>query len=130
VYLKTMTPDNTSSPSVVAETSPDADGPSKRARPAAAAITDALVEIGMHVKRARKKAFKESREAFAARIGCSPMTLDRIERGDPGVAVVYLMAALNEMAVLRDVTEAASPKVLIATLLPVSFPPGFDGIDD
>jgi hypothetical protein len=86
---------------------------------------EGLAMLGAHIKKARKEAFKESRVDFAKRLGCVPMTLDRIERGDPGVAVMYLMAALQVMGVLHDVVEAASPKLLIATLVPATFPPGF-----
>lgn len=82
--------------------------------------------IGAHIRRARKEAFRESRQSFASRLGCTPMTLDRIERGDPGVKLIYVAAALDLMGVLHDVVEAASPKVLIATLKPASFPPGFE----
>lgn len=84
-----------------------------------------LKMLGVHIRRARKEAFKESRNAFARRLGCSPMTVDRIENGEPGVAAIYLMAALQAMQVLPDVVDAASPKLLIATLIPVEFPSDF-----
>lgn len=86
------------------------------------AVKDALRQIGAHIQRARKEAFRESREKFASRLGCSPVTLDRIERGEPGVAAIYLLAALQAMQVLGDVVAAASPNLLIATLVPVDFP--------
>lgn len=86
---------------------------------------DGLKKLGEHIRRARKEAFKESRVDFAKRLGCTPPTLDRLESGDPGVATMYLAAALLTMSVLPDVVEAASPKLLIATLVPASFPPGF-----
>lgn len=89
------------------------------------AVTEGLQALGAHVKRARKEAFKESRVDFSRRLGCSPMTLDRIERGDPGVKTIYLVAALHMTSVLPDVIDAASPKVLIATLIPAIFPAGF-----
>ena len=87
--------------------------------------TDGLQKLGAHIRRARKEAFRETREAFARRLGCSPMTVDRIENGKPGVAAIYLMAALQAMQVLPDVVDAASPKLLIATLIPVEFPADF-----
>ena len=88
-------------------------------------VSEGLQALGAHIKRGRKEAFRESRVDFALRLGCSPMTLDRIERGDPGVKVIYLAAALHLMSVLPDVVDAASPKVLIATRVPVLFPAGF-----
>lgn len=88
-------------------------------------VLGALREIGANVRRARKEAFRESREVFAKRLGCAPMTLDRIENGEPGVAVVYLLAAMQAMQVLRDVTAATSPGLLIATLIPADFPASF-----
>lgn len=95
--------------------------------PALEALTmEGLRRIGEHVQRARKEAFRESRETFAKRLGCTPTTLDRIERGDPGVKVAYVAAALEVMGALRNVVDAASPELLIATTKPVSFPPGFE----
>jgi hypothetical protein len=91
-----------------------------------AQVLDSLRKIGANVRRARKEAFRESREAFARRLGCAPMTLDRIENGEPGVAVIYLFAALQAMHVLRDVEKATSPQLLIATLIPAEFPANFD----
>lgn len=87
----------------------------------------ALKEIGKNIQRARKEGFRESREVFAKRLGCSPMTLDRIEAGDRGVAVIYLAAALQAMHVLQDVVNVTKPELLIATLIPAQFPPGFEG---
>ena len=94
------------------------------------ATLEGLRRLGAHIHRARKEAFKESRETFAQRLGCTPSTLDRIERGDPGVKVVYLAAALELMQSLHNVVDAASPEVLIASLLPASFPPGFEFPND
>lgn len=86
---------------------------------------DGLKQIGAHIREARKRAFKESRVDFARRLGCTPVTLDRLEAGDPGVASMYLAAALMAMSVLPDVVNASSPKMLIASLVPITFPPGF-----
>lgn len=90
-----------------------------------AAVNDALVKLGIHIRRTRTEAFRESRGTFAKRIGCSPVTLDRMERGEPGVAVVYILAALQASQTLGDVVDASNPKVLISTLMPVSFPTDF-----
>jgi transcriptional regulator with XRE-family HTH domain len=92
-------------------------------------VADALAQIGANIQRGRKEAFRESREAFAKRIGCSPPTLDRIERGESGVAAVHLIAALQAMHVLADVVKASSPALLIATQVPVEFPPEFGSSD-
>ncbi|MEJ6002730.1 hypothetical protein [Paucibacter soli] len=89
--------------------------------------TASLKQIGLHIQRARKEAFRESREAFSQRLGCAPMTLDRLERGEPGVAAIYLVAALQAMQVLHDAVAATSPALLIATTIPPQFPPGFAG---
>ncbi|MFK4705755.1 transcriptional regulator with XRE-family HTH domain [Roseateles asaccharophilus] len=86
----------------------------------------ALKQIGRNIQRARKEGFHESREAFAKRIGCAPMTLDRIEAGDRGVAVVYLVAALAAVHVLQDAVNVTKPDLLIATQIPAKFPEGFE----
>lgn len=86
--------------------------------------------LGEHIRRARKEGFRESREAFAKRIGCTPPTLDKLETGDPGVSVMYLMAALHVMTVLPDVVNAANPQLFIATSIPATFPPGFGAGSD
>lgn len=90
-----------------------------------ASVNDALVKLGSHIRRTRTEAFRESRGAFAKRIGCSPVTLDRMERGEPGVAIVYVLAALQASQTLDNVVEASNPKVLIATLMPIQFPTDF-----
>jgi transcriptional regulator with XRE-family HTH domain len=86
--------------------------------------------LGEHIRRARKEGFRESREAFAKRIGCTPPTLDKLENGDPGVSAMYLMAALHVMTVLPDVVNAANPHLFIATSIPATFPPGFGAGSD
>lgn len=88
-------------------------------------VAEALVQIGTNIQRGRKEAFRESRETFAKRIGCSPPTLDRIERGEGGVAAAHLMSALQAMHALTDVVRASSPGLLIATQVPVDFPAEF-----
>jgi transcriptional regulator with XRE-family HTH domain len=94
-------------------------------KPEPGLVEEAQRQIGAHIQRARKEAFRESREAFARRLGCSPVTLDRMERGEPGVAFVYILAAMQAMKVLGDVVAASSPKLLIATQVPVDFPAEF-----
>jgi transcriptional regulator with XRE-family HTH domain len=95
----------------------------------AAEVAEALAQIGANIQRGRKEAFRESREAFAKRIGCSPPTLDRIERGEGGVAAVHLISALQAMHALADVVKASSPGLLIATQVPVDFPPEFSSLE-
>ena len=90
-------------------------------------VADALRQIGANIRRGRKEAFRESREAFAKRLGCSPVTLDRIESGEPGVAFIYILAALKAMHNLGDTVKATSPSLLIATQVPVDFPAEFGG---
>ncbi|MCZ8254677.1 MAG: helix-turn-helix transcriptional regulator [Polaromonas sp.] len=92
-------------------------------------IEAALKKLGQHVHDARKRALRESREVFAKRIGCSPVTLDRIERGDPGVSIGIVMKALEAMRVLDAAVAATSPNLLITArqVLAASdnAPPGF-----
>jgi DNA-binding XRE family transcriptional regulator len=92
-------------------------------------VEAAMKRLGGHVREARKRALRESREAFAKRIGCSPITLDRIERGDPGVSMGMVMRALEVMRVLDSTVAAASPNLLIAArqvlVAADDAPPGF-----
>lgn len=89
----------------------------------------AMKRLGSQVREARKRALHESRKAFSKRIGCSPITLDRIERGDPGVSMGIVMRALEVMRVLDATVAAASPKLLIAARQVLAAaedaPPGF-----
>ena len=85
---------------------------------------EALLEIGANVQLARKDAFRESREVFAKRLGCSVVTLDHIEQGEP-VSSRFLMRALVVIQVARDVVAATSPKLLITMQIPAEFPADF-----
>ena len=92
-------------------------------------IDSAMQRLGQNVFEARKRALRESREAFAKRIRCSPVTLDRIERGDPGVSMGVVMRALEVMRVLDAAVAATSPNLLIAARQVMAAadnaPPGF-----
>lgn len=85
----------------------------------------ALREIGANIRRARKEGLRMTREKFAEMLGCSPVTLDRIERGDAGVATIYLAAALQATHVLADMAKKSDPTLFIATQIPAEFPADF-----
>lgn len=88
-------------------------------------VLEGLTQIGANIQKARREAFAESTEAFASRLGCSMETVELIEAGDPGVPVIYVLAALQVMQSLADVVAVTSPKLLIATHVPVDFPAEF-----
>jgi len=83
-----------------------------------------LQAIGALIKRARRESFGESREAFAARVGCSALTLDRIEEGAGGVGFGHVMAALRLIGSSQAVIVALERNVDMLQLgrRPVSFP--------
>lgn len=91
----------------------------------AANVEESMKMLGANIQSARKKAFRESRQDFAKRLGCSPVTLDCLERGEPGVAGQWYFAAFQLMHVLHAVVDVASPELLIATQIPPEFPANF-----
>lgn len=72
--------------------------------PAAAALR----QLGEDLAIARKRR-KESQRDWAARIGVSPPTLIRMERGDPGVSMGVYATALWLMGRAQAVSEIAAP---------------------
>lgn len=85
-------------------------------------VVNALVAIGANIQRARKSAFRMSRQRFAQALGCTAITLDRIERGDPGVAAVYYFAALEITRCLSRLVEITDPSALVVSMSPISWP--------
>lgn len=57
------------------------------------AVAQQLVQLGQHLHVARKRR-GESRAAWASRLGVTPPTLLRMERGDPKVSVGVYATAL------------------------------------
>jgi DNA-binding XRE family transcriptional regulator len=72
--------------------------------PAAAALR----QLGEDLAIARKRR-KESQRDWAARIGVSPPTLIRMERGDPGVSMAVYATALWLMGRSKALGEVAAP---------------------
>lgn len=72
--------------------------------PAAAALR----QLGEDLAIARKRR-KESQRDWAARIGVSPPTLIRMERGDPGVSMAVYATALWLMGRAKGLAEIAAP---------------------
>jgi transcriptional regulator with XRE-family HTH domain len=68
----------------------------------------ALVQLGDNLALARRRR-KEPLRAWAQRIGVSVRTLQRLERGDPGVGVGVVAAALWLMGRVADLPDVADP---------------------
>jgi transcriptional regulator with XRE-family HTH domain len=92
--------------------------------PRPSADEDRLRALGALIKRARKDVLGLSREAFAARMDCSPLTLDKIECGSPGVGLGHVMAALRTIGAADVLIESIERSVSMLELAakPVSFP--------
>ena len=94
------------------------------------ADTDPLIpgnpttRLGLLIKRARKGCLNLSREAFAERIGCSPVTLDSLEAGAPGVGIGFVMAALELIGADSPVIDAVEARVRMLEIAahPINFP--------
>lgn len=83
-----------------------------------------LIELGQLIKRARKGSLGLSREVFAARIGCSAVTLDSLEDGAAGVGVGLVMAALAAIGADARVVATVSSHVAMLEIAskPIDFP--------
>lgn len=82
-------------------------------------------QLGNLIKRARKGCLGLSREAFAERIGCSPVTLDSLEAGAPGVGIGLVMAALELIGADGPAVAAVEARVRMLEIAsrPIDFPP-------
>lgn len=68
-----------------------------------------LQALGENLAIARKRR-RESRKAWAQRLGVSVPTLTRLERGDPGVGVGVLATALWLMGRSQVIAQLAAPE--------------------
>ena len=73
------------------------------------ALRSLLRELGANLAIARKRR-KESRRAWAGRIGVSEPTLARLEQGDPGVAFGTYATALWLIGRAQAIAELAAPQ--------------------
>lgn len=75
-------------------------------------ISEQLRSIGVLIRRGRKEAWHESRHEFAERLGCTAITLDKLENGDGSVRLDLFMRAMHLLLADRDV--AGSVSILMA----------------
>ena len=80
-----------------------------------AVVRSVLRELGANLAIARKRR-KESRKAWAARIGVSEPTMARMEQGDPGVAIGTYATALWIIGRGHALAEVAAPQFDLGAL--------------
>lgn len=71
-------------------------------------IDRSIRQLGRDIARARRVR-RMSTEDFAARMGVSRSTLARLERGDPGISIGNLAAALQALGELDRLRELVDP---------------------
>ncbi len=81
-----------------------------------------MATIGQQIRRMREEGFREDREAFALRAGCSPEVVDAIEQGDVAIPSGLLLLMLSMMHTLHGVVDAINPSSMILACGPVSWP--------
>lgn len=103
---------------------PHTDPSATPAKPTPADCADLLKQLGELIRRARKDALGERRETFAERMGCSVVTLDKVESGAEGVGVGHVMSALVLIGAAAPVLEALQRSVDMLQLAqhPLHFP--------
>lgn len=79
------------------------------------AVRALLRELGANLSIARKRR-KESRRAWAGRIGVSEPTLARMEQGDPGVAFGTYATALWMIGRAQAIADLAAPQLDLGAL--------------
>lgn len=79
------------------------------------AVLVQLQQLGEHLVIARKRR-KESRKAWAERIGITEPTLTRMERGDPSVAFGSYATALWLIGRAQALAELAAPELDLGAL--------------
>jgi DNA-binding XRE family transcriptional regulator len=80
-----------------------------------ALVAEQLRQLGDDLALARKRR-RESRKAWAGRIGVSEPTLVRMESGDPGVAIGTYATALWLMGRAPAIAELADPQLDLGAL--------------
>jgi DNA-binding XRE family transcriptional regulator len=78
-------------------------------------VRSLLRELGANLSVARKRR-KESKKAWAGRIGVSEPTLARMEQGDPGVAIGTYATALWMIGRAQALPEMAAPQLDLGAL--------------
>lgn len=79
------------------------------------AVLAQLQQLGEHLAIARKRR-KESRKAWAERIGITEPTLARMEKGDPSVAFGSYATALWLIGRAQALAELAAPELDLGAL--------------
>lgn len=79
------------------------------------AVLAQLQQLGEHLAIARKRR-KESRKAWAERIGITEPTLARMEKGDPSVALGSYATALWLIGRAQALAEVAAPELDLGAL--------------
>jgi len=78
-------------------------------------VQQVLRQLGEDLTIARKRR-GESRRIWAERIGVSEPTVDRMERGDPAVAIGIYATALWLMGRASEISQLASPEFDLGAL--------------
>ncbi len=75
-----------------------------------AALAQATTTIGAHLREGRKRRFPgDTQDDFARRVGVSRYTYQKMERGEPGVAMGSYLRAAELLGVLDAVAAAFQP---------------------
>ncbi len=73
-------------------------------------LARAVAAIGEHLREGRKRRFPgDTQDDFARRIGVSRYTYQKMERGEPGVAMGSYLRAAELLGVLEAVAAAFQP---------------------
>jgi transcriptional regulator with XRE-family HTH domain len=70
--------------------------------------TDVLRELGTNIKTARVRR-RITQKDLAERMSVGPVTVSRLEKGDPAVGIGVLLMALDVMGLVADIALVASP---------------------
>jgi len=81
-------------------------------------------EFGAVLRHAREVVWRESTEAFAARVGCTADEVELLEAGFPGVDAMVLMRAVAELGADMSMLTALKQRVAMLEVAshPVNFP--------
>lgn len=70
--------------------------------------TDSLQRLGANIKTARIRR-RITQKDLAERMSVGPVTVSRLEKGDPSVGVSVLLMALDVMGLVDDISLVANP---------------------